>query len=312
MQKIIDPIDKELLKSELKEENFVRKTNKAGNEIYFINGNDAPNTMREIGRLREISFRADGGGSGKEYDIDSHDIGHNPYRQIVLWNPDEEEIIGGYRYKYGNHVTFLDNGTPDMAICHIFNLTEKFITDYLPYTLELGRAFIQPKYQSRQNNIKSIFALDNLWDGIGAVIAQNPKIKYLIGKVTIYSTTDADARKAMIYFLDKNFADKNNIIIPKRKETITEEDKEKYDNILNGDNNSDNLQKLKEYVKSRNEKIPPLIRSYLNLSSSPTTFGTVFDPDFGNIYDTGIMITLADVDHDKKERYIDSYLKTGI
>lgn len=309
MQKIIDPIDKELLKSELNEKTFVRKTHKAGNEIYVINGNDSPYCMKEIGRLREISFRADGGGSGKEYDIDRHDIGQNPYRQIVLWNPDEEEIMGGYRFKPGNEVTFLDDGTPDMAICHIFNLTEKFITDYLPYTLELGRAFIQPKYQSRQNNIKSIFALDNLWDGIGAIIAQNPDIKYLIGKVTIYSTTDTDARKAMIYFLDKNFADKKNIIIPKRKETITEKDKKKYDNIFDGDNKNDNLQKLKEYVKSRNEKIPPLIHSYLNLSSSPTTFGTVFDPDFGDIYDTGIMITLADIDPGKKERYIGTYHK---
>ncbi len=312
MQEVIKPVDKELIKSELTPDAFLRKTNKAGNEVYIIDGNKAPNCMREIGRLREISFRLGGGGSGNELDIDSHDVGNNPYGQIIVWNPDDEEIIGGYRFKFGSQVTFLDDGTPDMAICHIFNLTEKFKKEYLPYTLELGRAFVQPKYQSIQGGIKSLYALDNLWDGIGAIVAEAPDTQYLIGKVTIYSTTDIEARKAMIYYLDKYFFDKENIIIPKHKERTTAEEKAQFDKILNGNDYKDNFKKLKEFVQSKKECIPPLIHSYLDLSSTLITFGTVFDPDFGNIYDTGMMITIKDIKSIKKERYIETYIKNNV
>lgn len=312
MKEVINPVDKTLIKTELTPERFLRKTNKAGNEVYIINGNKAPYCMREIGRLREISFRMGGGGSGNEIDIDSHDTGENPYGQVIVWNPDDEEIIGGYRFKFGKQVTILDDGTPDMALCHIFNISEKFKSDYLPFTLELGRAFVQPKYQSTQGGLKSLFALDNLWDGIGAILAEAPETQYLIGKVTIYSTTDVEARKAMIYYLDKYFSDKENLIIPKKKEITTEEDRVKFDKIFVGNDYKEDFKKLKEFVQSRKECIPPLIHSYLDLSSTLVTFGTVFDPDFGDIYDTGMMITIKDIKSIKKERYIETYIKNNV
>lgn len=98
MEEIIAPIPREVLKRELTDEHRLRKTNKAGNDIYIITHHDAPNVMREIGRLREIAFRAAGGGTGMALDLDEFDTCERPYYQLIVWNPDAEEILGGYRF----------------------------------------------------------------------------------------------------------------------------------------------------------------------------------------------------------------------
>lgn len=308
MKPIIEPVDVALLKSELKSQFFLCNTHKAGNEVYIVNSKNSPNLMQEIGRLREMAFRAAGGGSGESIDIDHFDTMDNPYNQLIVWNPDANEIIGGYRFCEGSKVKLLVDGQPDMAIGHIFQVTEKFKNEYLPYTIELGRAFIQPKYQNAQGGIKSIFSLDNLWDGIGATLAQRPHIKYLIGKVTIFSQTDYSARVAMIYYLDKYFgSDTNELLIPRKKEVIPNDLFLKFEQFTENMDFKEGLKWLQAYVKERNESIPPLIHSYIELSPDPITFGTVFDPDFGDIYDTGMLITIDHVYQSKKERYIDLY-----
>ena len=306
---IIAPVSKELLKQELNEKTFLRKTNKADNEIYVVTAKNSPNVMREIARLREISFRAVGGGSGNELDIDEFDTMEYSYHQLIVWNPEEEEIIGGYRFLHGKDVTFnSETGDPNMPINHIFRLSENFIKNELPYTLEMGRAFVQPKYQSVQGGKKSLFALDNLWDGIGAVIANIPNVKYMIGKVSIYSTTEIRSRKAMIYFLQYHFGDKNNLLIPRDPQIIPEEDKQWLNEIVTGEGYKEDFKRLNKFVRDQGENIPPLIHAYIDLSSSLKTFGTVFDPDFGDIYDTGMMITIADIYDAKRDRYIQTYL----
>lgn len=313
IQPIIEAVDVALIEKELTDEVFLRKTNKAGNEVYVVTAHNAPNTMREIGRLREISFRLGGGGSGNELDIDEFDTMEYPYHQLIVWNPDDREIIGGYRFMHGKSVTFdPTTGEPNMPINHIFNLTNKFIKDYLPYTIEMGRAFVQPKYQSIQGGKKSLYALDNLWDGIGAVVANIPDLKYLIGKVTIYSTTEINARKAMIYFLDYYFADKEDLIIPRERQIINAEDLIWIKDIITGEGYKEDFKRLNKFVRGQGECIPPLIHAYLDLSATLKTFGTVFDPDFGDIYDTGMMITLADIYEIKRERYIQTYLKNNV
>ena len=311
MQDIISPIDPALIEKELTAETFVRKTNKANNTVHIIRANKAPNTMREIGRLRELSFRLGGGGSGNEIDIDRFDTMDFPYGQLIVWNPDAREIIGGYRYRFGPNAQILSDGQPDMATGHIFIMSDHFIKDYLPYTLEMGRAFVQPKYQSTEGGIKSLFALDNLWDGIGALVANIPKLKYLIGKVTIYSETDEKARKAMIYYYNTYFGDKEQLLIPRKPETFTDEDIVWLNNIFIGKDYKDDFKNLNQFVRSLNECVPPLLHAYLDLSPTMKTFGTVFDPDFGDIYDTGVMITLDDVYQIKKDRYIATYLKNN-
>lgn len=304
---IIEPVAKELLKAELNEKTFLRYTNKAGNEIYVVNAETGPNTLREIGRLREVSFRAVGGGSGKECDLDHFDLEDKACYQLLVWNPEEEEIIGGYRFTRWAEATFFENGQPYVNTEHLFRFSEKFLKEYFPYCLEMARAWVQPKYQSGSMGRKSLYALDNLWDGIGGLVATSPNVKYLAGKVTIYSSSPEMSRKAMIYFLQKFLGDKEGLLVSHHPETVTESEKNTFDEMFNADNLKDNYKILNNFVKSMGDTIPPLIHSYIELSPTMKTFGTTFDPDFGDAYDTAMIITLDDVYESKRNRYINTY-----
>lgn len=310
MQEIIPPVDKNLIIKELKG-NLLNQTQKAGNEIYLISAHKSPNIMREISRLRELSFRQDGGGSGKELDFDDYDYLEKPSRQLIVWNPDAEEIVGGYRFLHGKDAEFDSKGKPIMPMGHIFDFSEKYIKEYLPHTLELGRAFIQPKYQSYQGGIKSLYSLDNLWDGIGMVLSTYDDLRYMVGKITIYPKMQIEARYAIMYFLEKFYGDKEELVtpIPHLEERVPENFMEVFDNLFDKDDIKKNLNILKRYMKERGEKIPPLIKAYIDLASTMKSFGTCLDSDFGNIYDTGIMIDMNDVYTSKKDRYLTMYLR---
>jgi len=305
MVSIIEPIDKKLILKELSGK-LLRKTQKANNEIYVVNAHNSPNVMNEIGRLREVSFRNSGGGSGNALDTDEFDFLPQPYEQLIVWNPDEKEIIGGYRFLHGSKVVFKNN-IPQAPMEHIFNFSEKFINDYLPQTIELGRAFIQPKYQSIKGGIKALFSLDNLWDGIGSMISLYPETQYLIGKVTIYPQMNEQARCAIIFYLSKFFPDRDNLFIPKNIEIIPKNYLHKFEKMFADGNAKENFKILNTFVKKKKESIPSLIRAYIDLSGSMRSFGTCVDADFGNIHDTGIMITIDEIYEDKKKRYLENY-----
>jgi hypothetical protein len=190
MKEIIPPVARELLEVELTSEKFQRKTNKADNEIYILSHHDSPNIMREIGRLRELTFRAAGGGIGEEIDIDIYDISEtNPYKQLIVWDPSRKEILGGYRFIHCTDLPRDENGELPLATAHLFRFSEQFINNYLPHVIELGRSFVQPDYQSSKAGSKALFALDNLWDGLGALMIDYPDVKYYFGKVTMYKIT---------------------------------------------------------------------------------------------------------------------------
>ena len=304
---IIDPVDVQLLKKELNKDTFLRYTNRGNNEIYVVNNETAPNVLREVGRLREVSFRAVGGGSGTECDLDHFDLEDKACFQLVVWNQEDDEIIGGYRFTRWKMASFHENGQPYVNTEHLFDFSQKFLDEYFPYCIEMARAFVQPKYQSAQAGRKALFALDNLWDGIGGIVASDPSVKYLSGKVTIYSSSPDMSRKAMIYYLDKHFGDREGLITSKRPEICTAEEAEYFEEMFNGASYKENYLILNNYVKSLGDTIPPLIHSYIGLSSTMKTFGTTFDPDFGDCYDTAMLITVADIYDDKFSRYIDSY-----
>ncbi len=301
---IIEPIDVALLKSELNEKTFLRATIRGNNEIYVVNNETAPNVLKEIGRLREVAFRAVGGGSGTPCDLDHFDLEDKACFQLIVWNPEADEIIGGYRFTKWALASFYENGQPYVNTEHLFTFSQRFIDDYFPYCLEMARAFVQPKYQSAQMGRKALFALDNLWDGIGALVARDPSVKYLAGKVTIYSTSPELSRKAMVYYLDKYFGDREGLITSKNPERWTEEQAEMFDEMFTGATVKENYQILNNFVKSMGDTIPPLIHSYIGLSPTMKTFGTTFDPDFGDCYDTAMMITIADIYKEKFSRYI--------
>lgn len=308
MQDIIKPVDVELIKSELTSDKFLRKTNKANNELYIVTHHDSPNVMREIGRLREIAFRFYGGGTGQEVDIDEYDTNEEaPYRQLIVWCPESEKILGGYRFICGSDVIFEENGQPYLATSHMFDFSEEFIKDYLPYTVELGRSFVTLEFQSTLNSKKGVFVLDNLWDGLGALSVIDPSLKYFFGKMTMYDTYNKDARDMVLYFLKKHFPDPDNLVVPIQP-LPTQMDINKMEALFNKDNYKDNYKVLNTEVRKFGINIPPLVSAYMSLSPNMKVFGTAINDEFGNVEETGILITICDILEDKRKRHMESFL----
>ena len=288
-EKIIQPVERELLRSELTPNKQLRLTNKSNNEIYIVTAQDSPNVMREIGRLREIAFRNAGGGTGKALDIDEFDTMEGGYKQLIVWNPDAEDIIGGYRFIYGTDWKMNADGQPLLATSHMFKFSNRFLTDYMPYTVELGRSFVAVEYQSIRKGTKSIFALDNLWDGLGALTVINPKLKYFFGKMTMYPSYIRRGRDMILYFLNKHF--------PKELETLFSADDFKEDyKILNHE------------IRALGYNIPPLVNAYMGLSPTMKLFGTAINNGFGDVEETGILIAVDEILEEKRVRHIDSFI----
>ncbi len=308
MEDIIDPVSKEILKSELTEDKRLRFTNKSNNEIYIITHHDSPNLMREIGRLREIAFRAAGGGTGLPLDIDEYDTMENPYKQLIVWNPEAEEILGGYRYLLGTDVQFDEHGEPILATSHMFKFSDKFIKEYLPTTIELGRSFVTLEYQSTRAGSKGLFALDNLWDGLGALTVVMPGVKYFFGKVTMYPGYHRQGRDMILYFLHKHFGDRENLITPLRPLEL-EADPDELDKLFNKDTFKDNYKILNSEIRKLGYNIPPLVNAYMGLSPTMRMFGTAINYGFGDVEETGILIAVDEILEDKRIRHIESYVK---
>lgn len=305
---IIDKVDTSLILKELTPERFLRKTNKANNEIYVIDAHNSPNTMREIGRLREIAFRQAGGGTGKDCDIDEFDIMEPACQQLLLWNPDDKEIIGAYRYIVGKNMRFDKDGRPNIAMSHMFNFSKEFLEDYLPYTLELGRSFVRPEYQSSRRGSKGIFALDNLWDGLGALTIKHPEIKYLFGKMTMYTSYPVDCRDLLLCFLHTYFPDRDNLVTPITPLNTCGDMKE-LASFFSGNNFKKDYLLLNSYIRSKDINIPPLINAYMGLSPTMRMLGTAINHEFGDVEESGILINLDEITDAKKSRHIDTYTK---
>lgn len=310
MEKIIDPVDKNLIKSELTVQKRVRTTNKANNEIYVFTSHDSPNLMKEVGRLREIAFRHYGGGTGLEADIDRYDTMKVPYRQLIVWDPENEEILGGYRFIYGSDVEFDENGKPMLATAHLLNFSDKFISDYLPYTVELGRSFVSLEYQSTLMGRKGIFALDNLWDGLGALTVIDPHIRYFFGKVTMYGTYNKNARNKILYFLNKHFPDNEKLVTP-IVPLKTDTDIERMNILFKGKNFKEDYKILNREVRALGYNIPPLINAYMALSPTMRFFGTSINDEFGDVEESGILIEINQILEEKRARHIESYLNSN-
>ncbi|MEN9422163.1 MAG: hypothetical protein RLZZ107_1643 [Bacteroidota bacterium] len=302
MKEIIDPIEKSVLKAELNTERFLRTTRKGGNEIYRINCHNAPNVLQEIGRLRELTFRNSGGGTGEEVDLDEHDFGPYAYEQLIVWSPEDEEIIGGYRYLVCADALDQD-GNYHLSTTHYFEFGTAFKEKYLPYTIELGRSWVQPNYQPTVNPKKGLFALDNIWDGLGALIRFYPTVKYFFGKVTMYPDYDTSSRDFLLFFLQHFFPDSEQLI--KAYHPLQIGDTSAYAALIEGKEYKDAFKELNSFVRERGTFIPPLMNIYMNLSATMRTFDTAVNPDFGNVEETGILVTIADIYPDKKERHLD-------
>ena len=307
-QEIISPIDRTLLKAELTPERQLRMTNKSNNEIYVITAHNAPNVMKEIGRLREIAFREAGGGTGKSMDIDEFDIMDNCYKQLIVWNPEAEEIIGGYRYLLGTDVEIDDKGQPILATSHMFYFSDKFMKEYLPCTIELGRSFVSLEYQSSRMGAKSLFALDNLWDGLGALTVIMPNVKYFFGKMTMYPSYVRKGRDMILYFLKKHFNDEDGLILPMKPLEIETSEEELKELFCEASFKND-YRILNSEIRKMGYNIPPLVNAYMSLSPTMKMFGTAINYGFGDVEETGILIAVDEILEEKRIRHIDSFIK---
>lgn len=303
MEPIIEAIDREILKSELTEERFVRTTRKGENEIYIVNQHNAPNILQEIGRLREVTFRSSGGGTGLRVDLDEFDTNKNCYDQLIVWSPEDEEIIGGYRF-IRCEKALLENGKIELSTVHYFDFSERFVNEYLPYTIELGRSWVQPAFQPSVNPRKGLFALDNIWDGLGALVIENPDIRYFFGKVTMYPDYQHEAKNFLLHFLNNYFPDTEDLLKPFHPLAL-QKSKPFEDLMQQNLEYKEAFKQLNGYVREKGENIPPLVNIYMNLSDTMKTFGTAVNADFGNVEETGILVTIADIYQEKKERHIE-------
>lgn len=305
---IAPPVDRELIKKELKQKHFLRMTNRGNKEIYITTAHLSPNIMREIGRLRELSFATDGGGTGKEVDIDEYDTLPDPYccKQLFVWNTEDEEIMGGYRFNHGSTMMERPDGSFMTPTAEHYHFSQEFLDNYLPYTVELGRAFVQPAYQPSNNMHKGLYSLDNLWDGIGALVLEIPETRYFLGKITIYDSMDSEARDLMLYFYQKYFPDPDGLMWPFHPTRI-KMDYNKLVHLFNGRNYKEDYQILLHAVRTRGCTVPPLVNAYMNLSSTMRYFGTCPDHGLPGTNGIGILITLKDINADKRLRHIDSY-----
>lgn len=304
---IIDPIDRRLLETELNQSVFIRPTNFSGNELYIVNCHNAPNVLKEIGRLRELSFREAGGGTGKSCDLDEFDFGPSAYQQLIVWQPEDKEIIGGYRFILTKDARQAD-GSYHLATTEIYEFSERMKSFYFLSTIELGRSFVQPKYQPSKDNRKGLFSLDNLWDGLGALIVKYPEVDYFFGKVTMYTHFNREARDLILSFMHHYFPDKEQLISVNNPLPLTH-DTSAFVEALKGLEFKEGHHLLNSKVRELGENIPPLFNAYMNTSPTMKTFPTCVNNHFGDVEETGIMVTIKDIYESKADRHVNSYLK---
>ncbi len=306
-EKIIDPIPPHVLEAELTPERLLRETNKGNNLIYVVDANEAPNVMKEIGRLREIAFRTAGGGTGKSCDIDRYDTMEPPCRQLIVWDPDARMILGGYRYITGSNIRMDSDGRPRIATSHMFRFSKRFIEEFLPQTIELGRSFVRLEYQSSKAGAKAIYALDNLWDGLGALTVVHKEIKYLFGKVTMYPSYSHECRDMILYFLNRHFPDPDNLVTPITP-LQTDTDTKEMESLFTGTTFAEDYRILNKAIRAHGYNIPPLVNAYMSLSPTMRMFGTAVNDEFGDVEESGIFFAISEIFEEKKQRHIGTYL----
>ena len=306
MEEIIAPVSRELLKAELTPERRLRTTNKAGNELYIVTYQQAPNVVREIGRLREIAFRAAGGGTGLALDLDEFDTCDHPYYQLIVWCPEDEQILGGYRFLPGREIEYAEDGQPKLATGHMFKFSEQFIKDYMVDTVELGRSFVTLEYQSTRTSTKGLFALDNLWDGLGALTIVIPNLKYFFGKMTMYPSFNREARDMILYFLNKHFNDPDRLVYPTDPLQL-DTDPAELEKLFTEETFREDYKILNTEVRKTGFNIPPLVNAYMGLSPTMRVFGTAVNHEFGEVEETGILIAIDEILEEKRMRHIDTF-----
>ncbi|MGM5481554.1 MAG: GNAT family N-acetyltransferase [Nanobdellota archaeon] len=314
-QKIIDPVDKSLLEKEINDSTFCRMSSRNNDkELHILDPlkHDLSYSLGEIGRLREHSFRAVGGGTGQSSDVDHFDYDpEHPYKQLIVWDPAEKEILGGYRFINGKDVP-KEHAQDFLASGIVFNLANTFKDKYLHDIIELGRSWVHPDYiiKHGEKGLGS-FMLNNLFDGLSTLIVDE-KPKYFFGKVTLYPSEDMayfHQRNAMMNILSKHrsLEDKRPLLFA--KQTVDNPpDAEKFRRISNPENSftEDYLRYRKITEKEGHDYMPPLLHTYLKISDDLKYLGIGQNEGFGNTEEVAILVPVDSV----KPKYINKRIET--
>jgi len=303
---LIKPVSRKLLREELTTDRLVRPTRIGSNEIYIFTAFNAPNLMQEVGRLRELTFRDAGAGFGTAVDIDHFDTDEYPCRQLIVWDPVAEDIIGGYRFNIFHKFEGKPLRDIPLANKSLYSISNTFTNEYIPYVVELARAFIQPKYQPKLAGRKAAFSLDNIWDGLGALVVKYQFIRYFFGRLTFFSNYDPKVRDLAFYFFAKHLQGEKALIQAKEPFALSTAIAE-LERVIDGRSVEEDYKKLNKAAKNHGILIPPLVKSYFNVSGTMKVFEPVFDPYFCSTYAAAIMVTIADVYPAFIKRYITPY-----
>ncbi len=294
---IIHPIEKVLLKKELNDAKLLGKT-RDGKHLLITTLQESPNVLKEIARLREVTFRKVGEGTGKVLDMDKYD---KYYKHIVVWDDDALEIVGSYRIGFGKEIMdkYGENG---FYTTELFENEPDFVKEVMPIGAELGRSFVQKKYWNTQ-------ALHVLWLGIGAFLADNPDIKYLFGPVTISNNYPDAAKKLMVYYFNKWYGPQKYKAKGTEEFVLTKSDIDRYDEVFTGETYREDFRTLKNLLKPFGFSVPILFKHYTELCQGDGAQFLCFniDVDFESCVDGYLLIEVDKIRQDKKDRYINVF-----
>ncbi|MCK9211638.1 MAG: lysophospholipid acyltransferase family protein [Ignavibacteriaceae bacterium] len=298
---VIHPIDPKKIKRQLLAAKLLQNIDEK-KKVYLLSNNKLfPDVIKEIARLREVTFRKIGEGTGKKLDTDPYDA---YYHHIVLWDEENLEIMGAYRVGVGSEI-IEKYGTSGFYSSTLFNYSEQFLY-HIPYSIELGRSFIQAKYWNTN-------ALDYLWMGIGAFLVANPKVQFLFGPVSLTNNYPAEVKEMIVFFYEKWYGNTFSLVNAKNKFNIREEQRKNLSTIFSSNNYKEELKLFKQNLRYFGMSIPPLYKQYTALcepgGAQFLDFGV--DPDFQNCIDGFILIDIDLIKYAKKEKYIYSNMNFG-
>jgi hypothetical protein len=298
MENLASPVDKRALAREVAALAPLVKKTPNGDLIYDVSGEQAPLCMREISRLREVSFRRIGSGSGRPSDLDAFDVGAQAYRQLFVFSPRDNQIVAGLRHRRPTH--------PDdqhVASSGIFDFSRQFRDEYLANMIDLGRMFVAPLGQGLSGGKRGIYSLDNLFLGVGAVVGRLPDIQYLFGRIVHSPLQSVALRDLVVSYLDIHHGDTLNLVRP-RQASRRESSGSLIENVLSGHDPMADLRSLRRFAKSNGEGVSALLRAYLQMCPTLITFGTAADWELSGIEETCLLVPVAQTTAGKRARYL--------
>jgi putative hemolysin len=289
---VIHPIDAKIIKQELEQSELLGNIS-GGKRIFLVEYENAKNVIKEISRLRELTFRVVGEGTGNSKDFDAFD---KHYKHIVLWDDNELEIMGAYRLGLVHEIIEY-HGYKGLYNSGQFLFSRNF-EPILFRSIELGRSFIQKKYWRSK-------ALDYLWQGIGAFVKQNPEVEYLFGAVSISGSYSRKAQEMIVYYYEKWYKEYNSYALPKNPFVISDATRNELDISFNGKDHKEDLLNLKAMLKNTGFTIPVLLRKYSELCQyrGAKFLGFGIDKGFANSIDCMIYLDLKMIKSTHISRY---------